>query len=251
MHAAGENPPDTQETAQETLSSDAVIARIHLQLRREIIEGALAPGQTLSQVQLARRLGVSRTPLREAIRLLEREGLIESEFNRRVRVAALSMEELEEIYASRLVLEALAIRLSVDRFTHDDIEFLQQRLDEMTRAAAAQQYEKWQVPHRAFHDRLRAGAGAHLTSQLEELSDHAERYRRLYTVQAPMAWDAGIVEHGAIIETCRAGDPDAAADAIARHLAHVALTTVALVQPDYDPAKVRQALKMVLRRPVP
>jgi DNA-binding GntR family transcriptional regulator len=158
------------------------------------------------------------------------------------------MEELEEIYASRLVLEALAIRLSVARFTDEDVRFLQECLDKMKVTAAQQRYDDWQVPHRAFHARLRVAAGARLASQLDDLSDHAERYRRLYTVQAPLAWDAGIVEHGAIIDACRSGDPDAAADAIARHLAHVALSTVALMQPDYDPAKIRQALKMVLRQ---
>ncbi|MDT0307987.1 GntR family transcriptional regulator [Streptomyces sp. DSM 44917] len=229
-------------------SADAVIARLYTQLRDEIIDGRLAPGETLSQVQLARRLGASRTPLREALRLLEREGLIDSEFNRRVRVAGLSAAELEEIYASRLVLESLAVRLSVERFTAEDIDFLRARLEAMRQGAAAQDYERWKIPHRAFHARLRRGAGARLTRQLETLSDHAERYRHLYTVEAPRAWDAGLVEHGAIVEACRGGDAEAAADAVGRHLAHVALSTVALVQPDYDPAAIRQALKMVLRR---
>src|SRR5919198_5195360 len=86
---------------------------VHERLRDGILRGEFDPRVPISQVQLAARLGVSRTPLREALRMLQREGLIDSEPNRRVRVAELSLADLEQLYASRVVIEALAVRLSV------------------------------------------------------------------------------------------------------------------------------------------
>ena len=85
----------------------------HTRLRRLIVRGAIAPGSELSQVELARRLGVSTTPLREALRRLEAEGLVDSRRNRRPRVRAFDVEELDSIYAARVLLEWLAVRLTV------------------------------------------------------------------------------------------------------------------------------------------
>src|SRR5438034_4316596 len=86
---------------------------VHDRLRRAILRGEFDPRVPISQVQLAARLGVSRTPLREALRMLQREGLIDSEPNRRVRVAELSVVDLEQLYAARIVIEALATRIAV------------------------------------------------------------------------------------------------------------------------------------------
>src|SRR5437899_11996058 len=88
---------------------------VHDRLRSSFLRGELDPTVPLSQVQLAARLGVSRTPLREALRMLQREGLIYSEPNRRVRVAELSVADLEQLYAARVLVEALSVRLTVPR----------------------------------------------------------------------------------------------------------------------------------------
>ena len=104
---------------------------VHGALREAILEGGLEQGTILSQVQLAERYGVSRTPLREALRLLQGEGLIDALPNRRVQVASFSVDDLEQIYAMRITLESLAVRLSVAQFDADDLRGLNARLAEM------------------------------------------------------------------------------------------------------------------------
>jgi DNA-binding GntR family transcriptional regulator len=77
------------------------IPALHAYLRECVLDGTLTPGTKLSQVALADQLGVSRTPLREVLRMLQEEGLVEIEPNQRTRVAGLDPQELDEIYACR------------------------------------------------------------------------------------------------------------------------------------------------------
>ncbi len=86
---------------------------VYERVRNAILDGELAAGTVMSQVALAEELGISRTPLREALRLLQGEGLIEAEPNRRVRVAPMTASDMEELCVMRVTLEAEALRLSV------------------------------------------------------------------------------------------------------------------------------------------
>src|SRR5260370_35107220 len=104
---------------------------IHSDLRRAIPKNDLPGGMILNQVHLARRLGVSRTPLREAMRMLQREGLIEGESNKRLRVSSLSLPGLEDLYAMRILLEGLAIRLSVPRLSDGELKEIRKSLGEV------------------------------------------------------------------------------------------------------------------------
>ena len=218
---------------------------VHRRLREAILHGEIPADVPLSQVQLAQRLGVSRTPLREALRLLQREGLIEGEPNRRVRVAGFSVDDLEHLYAERIAVEALGVRLTVPRLTADELRALEGHLDGIEEYSALHDYERWRVPHRAFHQGLVACGGKRLTKQITQLSDHAERYRRVYTLESAGAWAAGVEEHRAILEACQRGDPAAAADRLGRHYAHVALAVIARLDPEHEPVAVRAALRMV------
>jgi DNA-binding GntR family transcriptional regulator len=216
---------------------------VHHQLREAILHGRLEAGAIMSQVQLAREFGVSRTPLREALRMLQREGLVEGEANRRVRVAPFSLADLEELYALRIVNEALGIRLSVPRMTSDDDGALDRALELMDRSANESELDVWEGHHRAFHRRLVIHAGARQRRLLEELSDHSERYRRLYVTHDPRAWAAGAAEHEAIVEACHARDVPLASTRLARHLSRTALSVLTTVAPEHEPATVRSALR--------
>lgn len=222
----------------------------HTQVRNAILHGTLAPGQDISQVQLAKQLGVSRTPLREALRMLQREGLIEAEHNRLVRIAPLSVEDVEGLYVARVTLEAIAIRIAVPLMTAREVAVAQGRLAEMEHLVNANEYEGWESTHRTFHAGLVVHSGVRICTLLEEMSSHAERYRRAVATQAPRAWSTGSEEHRRIVDACAAGDGEAAAAELARHLARTGFTFIALMNPAHEARALRTALAAATGDPV-
>ena len=94
-------------------------------LREAILSGELAPGQVLGEEQLGRQLGISRTPVREALVLLRTEGLVETPPNRPAVVRGFDRESLHEIYSLRAVLEGYAARLAAERLSDGDLEELE------------------------------------------------------------------------------------------------------------------------------
>jgi len=216
------------------------VEHVHRTIREAILDGTLAGGQTMSQVALADQLGVSRTPLREALRMLQSEGLIEGEPNRRVRVAPQSIERLEELYTIRIPLEVTALRLSLPRMAPEDFAQLEGSMAEMAHFAEMDDYGRWLIPHQAFHRGLTSHAGPRFDALLVQLSEHAERYRRIHfgrTFSQPSTRD-----HREILDACKAGDRDLAAALLARHLARTVFGIVQLVEVGYDPAALREVL---------
>jgi DNA-binding GntR family transcriptional regulator len=216
---------------------------VHDRLRSAILRGEFDPTVPLSQVQLAARLGVSRTPLREALRMLQREGLIDSEPNRQVRVAEMSVADLEQLYAARVLTEALAVRLTVPALTAQDVAELKAELHRMIELKG-HNLDVWEASHRRYHGLLGKYAGERITRLASELSDHTERYRRVYLAE-PRVWSAAAEEHTAIFQACASGSAAEASTQLARHLARTALTLIALVNPEHEPAPVREALRLV------
>ncbi len=184
---------------------------VYQRVREAILEGEIAPGATMSQVALADELGISRTPLREALRMLQSEGLVDAEPNRRVRVAPVSARDLEELYVMRVTLEAEAIRLAVPRMVAEDLARLEGWIAEMAHYADERDYRRWTGPHQAFHRGLTAPAGARFAAVLAQLLDHAERYRRMHIGHGPSAW--ATKDHRVILDACKARDRDQAARA--------------------------------------
>jgi DNA-binding GntR family transcriptional regulator len=214
--------------------------QVYERVRSAILDGELPAGSVMSQVSLAQDLGISRTPLREALRMLQGERLIESEPNRRVRVAAVTPEDLEELCIIRVTLESQALRLSIPRMTPEDLARLEGHMGEMAHFAQAKDYRRWVVPHRAFHAQLTAPAGGRLNDLLVQLFDHAERYRRLHIGHGPSAW--ATAGHREILEACKAGEREQAARLLAGHFARTAFEAAELLQPGYDPVSLRTTL---------
>jgi DNA-binding GntR family transcriptional regulator len=215
---------------------------VHDQLRRAILRGEIAPGEELSQVRLAQTLGVSRTPLREAFRLLQHEGLVEARSNRSYRVTSFSAQDLEDLYVTFLPLQALAIRLTIPRLATSDIAAMEGDLAQMAHYSELHDVEGWEQPHRDFHRRLIQHAGRRVVDLLDQLSDHAGRYRRVYLAGTSYGFDAAAAEHREILDSCRQSRIDAAASQLARHLAHTALDVLAMADSEHEPHALKVAL---------
>jgi DNA-binding GntR family transcriptional regulator len=220
----------------------------HRKLRSAILRGELEAGVEVSQVALARDLQIGRTPLREALRMLQREGLIETERHRQIRIAPFSLLDLEHLYAMRIVLESFAVQQTVPRMDDADLDELQSLLVQMDERAQERDVAGWELPHRSFHRLLVRHAGVRLERTVQELCEHSERYRRVYVAQGPRAWSIGSGEHAEIVEACVARDAPAAGERLALHLSKTALTVVMLVAPEHDPTVVRAAIQSMVTR---
>lgn len=227
----------------------APISAIHAELRARILAGTLPPGAPISQVRLADELGVGRTPLREALRMLQEEGLIIAEHNRRMRVVGLDVEQLEAVSASRILFESLGLSLSVPFFTHADVAQMFELMDEMRGAIGDGDVERWESRHQRLHRLFFSHAPVHLMPSLERFFASGERFRRLYQRvhgQNPRTWSLAEAEHLGIVEACRVGDPVLARQRLAAHLSTSALALCRDLEPARTPTCVTTAIDFVL-----
>ena len=219
------------------------VALVHEQLRQAILRGDVPPGPATSQLVLARELGVGRTPLREALRMLQSEGLVISEPNRRVRIAELTVADAEELYLMRVLLEAVAARVTVPSLTDADIaelEGLMAQMDHLVRSGSSILEQ-----HHRFHAAFVKAAGPRVVAQIATLFDHAERYRRAFGASMPDHWKLRRAEHRQILDAAKAGDADATAVAIAAHYLRTAKLVVSALEPGHDLARLRVAVSVV------
>ena len=223
--------------------SDQTVARVHEALKRQIIAGDYAADQPLSQLKIAEALGISRTPLREVFRLLEQDGLVISEHNKRFRVAGFSPDDLEELYALRIAIESAAIAMSVPRLDADDLAAIDAHLEAMDAATASKDYDAWSEPHRRFHRLLIHRAGPRFTRMAEQLSDHAERYRHasMY-VHNIDSWEQGKADHHGLRDAAQDRDSIGASERIAVHYGRVALQVLSSTAPLHNPSRLRSVL---------
>jgi DNA-binding GntR family transcriptional regulator len=222
------------------------IPQLHAYLRECILDGRLPPGTKLSQAGLAEQLGVSRTPLREVLRMLQEEGFVDFEPNQRMRVAGLDPAELDSDYASRILLETLALSMTVASFGRDQQREAKRLLTTMRHAARREDFPAWFAAHAEYHQLITAGAGDSLRRQIRSYADRSVRYIRIYQVAQPRAWHAaGEAEHAGILEAVAEGATPAALARLARHLARTGLHVLADCAPEYVPAAVPQAVSLV------
>jgi DNA-binding GntR family transcriptional regulator len=227
------------------------IPYVHAYLRECILDGTLVPGTKLSQVTLAEQLGISRTPLREVLRMLQEEGLVEIEPNQRTRVAGLDPQELDDIYATRIMLETLALSMTTSSFKAATRREAKRLLTTMSRAAKAGDFQVWFEAHGDFHRVTTAGAGPTLQRQLRAFADRTARYVRIYQLSEPSSWQApGEAEHARILEALASGDEWGAEIEMAHHLSRTALRVLADCAADYVPTAVPHAVALISRKSV-
>lgn len=218
---------------------------VHERLRDAILRGEVPAGHTTTQATLASEFGIGRTPLREALRMLQREGLVVSEPNRRVRIAELSPSDAEELYVMRIALEAVAIRITTPRLLSADLAELEGLLAQMAHYMQMGDNIGFRKPHRAFHRLLVSGSGERGMEMIGQLFDHAERYRIAFGANTPAVSAERRVEHRSIVDAVSAGDADRAACLLVAHYLHTAELILAGLDRGYDLARLRTAMEAV------
>lgn len=191
----------------------------YAEVRRLILGGQLGAGEVIPQARLAKELGLSTTPLREAIRRLAAEGLVEVSAHRDARVAALTADEAAHVYEVRETLDPMAAGLAAERRTDADVSVIEERLGRLTPLQVGD--VDAMLAHRAFHQAVYGAAhNPVLTSALDQLWDKADRYRTLVLAQRPTRADQRRVaaEHRALAEAVRDGDAEGAAQVMLTHV---------------------------------
>jgi DNA-binding GntR family transcriptional regulator len=194
-------------------------------LRALIVEGVLAPGARLNERELSEQLGVSRTPLREAFRLLAAEGLLLQLPNRGVQVVALSREDVRHAFEVMASLEGLAGELAAARVTDADLDDLKALQGELEKAHKRRDLPGYYRVNRAIHDRLNDIAGNPVLAQTYRTLNarlHALRFRSNLN---GAKWDRAVAEHRSMLAALAARDGAALRDLLVRHL-HAKLQAV-------------------------
>lgn len=224
-------------------------ALVYEDVRNMILEGELPPGAAISQVKLSAQMGVSRTPLREALRRLQQEGLVEAEPNRRARVVGFDPDDLELVYTSRILYESLAIGLTVASLTTEEADGIEFALKAMRSAKKRDDYVAWDSAHRDFHRRLVSHVDDKLRATISSFAQRGERYRRLYQRAVAGGWNLGDADHEAIATACRDRRARDASSELARHLARTSLSVLAGLRPEHDPVQIRAAVQLIAGTP--
>ncbi|MBN9623084.1 MAG: GntR family transcriptional regulator [Actinobacteria bacterium] len=217
----------------------------HRRMRSAILQGNLAPGQLLSQVDLARHLDVSRTPLRDAVRTLQEEGLVQAR-GRRLQVAGFSIADLEDLYSLRLLVETVAVGVTVPQLRPEELAELRGLLAQMNHHGDRRDFDRTEIPHRRFHGLLVAGAGARTTKLVQRLFDHAERYRRAYSTLDESVFTISADDHRQLFEAASAGDAARAARISTGHSFRTAERLIAELDPSHRPGHLKLAREMAL-----
>lgn len=189
-------------------------------VREKILSGEFPPGSVLNQATLAQTIGISTTPLREALRRLKAERLVELGAHRDAKVTELKAEENRDLLEMRRALDPLAASLAAQRRTKDDIAEIRASLEGL-RAMPGNPDVEDLLHHRRFHRAIhRASHNDLLIDNLEALWDKADRYRRfaLEVDRGPEAEAKKNEEHRMLAEAIIAGDSDGAAAVMNEHI---------------------------------
>ena len=200
------------------ISPPLLIEEIARVLREQIVEGALEPGRRLSERDLGARLGVSRTPLREALRLLAGERLVEVRPRRGARVAPLDSTVVEDVYPVLSCLERLAANMACQNIGDDALADLAAAVEKMRGARSRKDRRRFLALSREFHEAVLAAAGNDTLRQLQrQLSGQVQR-ARFHSLESDRDWDEALREHAGLLAALRKRNGAAAVEAVSRRL---------------------------------
>ncbi|MFZ0931999.1 MAG: GntR family transcriptional regulator [Syntrophobacteraceae bacterium] len=198
--------------------STTIREKVYGYVRERILSGEIAPGERLVEMKIASEIGTSRTPIREAFHSLEREGLIDSIPRVGYVVRSIREEEVEEICAIRLVIEALAVRWALQKAHKKLVKDLKKNMIRAEQLLEKERYSDFVEIDAAFHEVIARCSGS---DRLLELAQTLRRHMLRYRAKSIFSEDTvvkAIAGHKAILAAIEDGDPDAVEEAIKVHL---------------------------------
>jgi DNA-binding GntR family transcriptional regulator len=193
-------------------------------LRSDITEWRLAPGTALGEIELAQRLGMSRTPVREALKRLAREGLVRTDIGRSAVVAPLSVDEVINLYQAREALEIYVLRLAAHGLDRAEFAELAQRYEQAAARAEVVPHEIYVLSERFDRAVDAAAASPYVVGRLDELRGHLHRLRRL-SRRRPERLRESATQHALMSRAILAGD-EATTARIGTQRVHDSLRTI-------------------------
>ena len=193
-------------------------------LRDAILKGELEPGERLMEVALAQKLGVSRTPIREAIRKLELEGLVKMTPRKGAEVAQITRKDLSDVLEVRRHLEELAVELSCRKATDTELEELRRCQEEFKHKIESDDLTEMAVADVALHDVIYKTTGNNRLIQI--LNNLREQMYRLEYIKDEHKRKVLVDEHQALIEAISARNVEAAKEAIRQHISNQEKTII-------------------------
>lgn len=187
-------------------------------LREAILKGDLRPGERLMELQLAAKLGVSRTPIREAIRMLEQEGLAVTIPRKGAEVARMTEKNMEDVLQIREALDDLAVQVACDKITEEQLEHLRTAMNNFGHAVQAGDLDKIVAYDVEFHDIIyEATDNPKLVILLSNLREQIYRYRVEY-LKEKENYPILIKEHEEIVDALKQKNKERVADAMRNHI---------------------------------
>lgn len=200
------------------LKSNSLPMLLEQEIERVILGGEFTPGDHINEKELALRFGISRGPVREALRSLDSSGLVEQVPNRGVFVRTLTAKEACDVYDVRAVLFGLAGKMLAERICDADIAKLKAFVSDMDTAVAADDFETYVKINFAFHEFIVEGTGnPTLAQQYLTLVKQLRLYRTRSLMLGHSMHDSHL-EHHAMVDAIAARDPDRALAAHTRHV---------------------------------
>ena len=199
-------------------------------LREAILKGDLKPGERLMELQLASKLGVSRTPIREAIRRLEQEGLAVTTPRKGAEVAKMTLKDMEDVLEIRDALDELAVRIACQKISDEQLKQLEDMKELFEKSTQTGNVKKIAEADVTFHDVIYEATGnPKLVTLLNNLREQVYRYRVEY-IKDPKNYPTLIAEHEAILESLKNRDVKNAVEAMHVHVANQAEAVKTVIQ---------------------
>ncbi len=199
-------------------------------LREAILKGELKPGERLMELQLAEKLGVSRTPIREAIRMLEQEGLAVTIPRRGAEVAKMTEKDMQDVLQVREALDELAASIACELITEEEMEQLEQAAEEFETATNTKDIKRIADTDMTFHDIIyHATRNPKLVNILNNLREQMYRYRVEY-LKDEQNYPVLLKEHGEILAGFRERNKDMVTDSMRKHVVNQAAAVKTMIQ---------------------